>query len=42
VRHARIRGEGGAKRVGVQRNGLECVMPRGAAVPMLRGDVACP
>jgi prepilin-type N-terminal cleavage/methylation domain-containing protein len=41
VRHARMRGDAGVKRVGVQRNGLECVLPRGAQVPLVRGEVAC-
>jgi type II secretory pathway pseudopilin PulG len=42
VRHARMPGARGSKRVGVQRNGLECVMARGAPVPLARGEVACP
>lgn len=42
LRHPRLPGTGGTKLVGVQRNGLECLMKRGVPVPVIGGDVVCP
>jgi prepilin-type N-terminal cleavage/methylation domain-containing protein len=43
ARHPKLPAERGKKQIGVQPNGLECVMPRGSIVPMsVEGNVVCP
>jgi prepilin-type N-terminal cleavage/methylation domain-containing protein len=43
ARHPKIDGARGTKQIGVQRNGLECVMQRGVQVPVNgAGEVVCP